>query len=623
MLILLTLAVIGIVLFVHWPVLSAQAVSFDDEEAIISNNLIQHPSFDSVRRFFSEITLSSVVRGYYRPMTLTSFMFDWAMGGRPDNFRPFHRTSLVLHIGSTVLLILLCYQLFGNPWVAALTGLLFGLHPLTVEPIAWVMERKTVLAAFFAFAALCAYVRYTHSRRPAGWFVAALFFYLLSLLSKPTSTPLPLILLLIDHWPLRRLSKRSILEKIPFFILAGLFAALTMLCEQRVNPLSLPAKLSPLHLPLRLCYLATFYLAKLALPINLSSVYMLPNPLAITNPIVIAAVVGTILLIVGLFISRRYTPAFWVGTLIFYLGLAPTMGFVGYSWVSASDKYVYLPGVGLVLILAWLLKAAWSARLGRTLTLSAAALAAILLSLATRHYLYQWQTSERFIQYMLSLAPDSPELHVNMGSYYRQQKQYHQALDWFTKAIELKPRYAEAYCNRGNCYVLLGDHRRAIDEYSAALAIRPSHANALLNRGNAFATLGRIDLAVADLSRAIELRPNDPDIYFNRGQAYGMLGQYDKAAADFSAVIKLRPGDVGAYLSRSYTWTLLGRYDRAIEDCSRAIQLVPDDPGAYNFRAAALLKLGRRAEAAADLQRCLQLGGTPDPDVVDALKTGG
>jgi hypothetical protein len=138
---LLSLVVVGATVLAHWPVLSVMAVSFDDDEAITQNYLVQHPSWNSVGRFFSEVFLSSVVRGYYRPLTLTSLMLDSAMGGRPDNYRPFHRTSLALHVGTTILVILLCYQVFGQPWVAAMVGLLFGVHPLTVEPIAWVMAR--------------------------------------------------------------------------------------------------------------------------------------------------------------------------------------------------------------------------------------------------------------------------------------------------------------------------------------------------------------------------------------------------------------------------------------------------------------------------------------------------
>ncbi len=131
LLICLSLIVVGAVVLTHWPVLSATAMSFDDEEAIIDNYLVQNPSWHSVGRFFGEVTLSSVVRGYYRPLTLTSLMLDWAMGGRPDNPRVFHRTSLTLHIGSTVLLVLLCYQLFKKPWIAAAVG--FGSGKATAD----------------------------------------------------------------------------------------------------------------------------------------------------------------------------------------------------------------------------------------------------------------------------------------------------------------------------------------------------------------------------------------------------------------------------------------------------------------------------------------------------------
>jgi hypothetical protein len=264
-----------------------------------------------------------------------------------------HLTVLAALGGALVILLL--YQLFGNPWAAGLVGLLFGLHPLTVEPVAWVMERKTILAAFFAFACLNAYLRYTRHTRPL-WLAAAAVLYLFSLLAKPTGTPLPIIMLLMDYWPLKRFSKRTLLEKVPFFVLSAAFAALCVLCEQKVNPLSLPVKLSPLHLPLRLCWLIAFYPCKILLPIHLSSVYMLPQPLGLTNGLVLLAVAGTIALIAFLIVSRRWMPALWTGAAMFYVGLAPTMGFVGYSWVAASDKYVYLPAVGLVLVLGWVLE---------------------------------------------------------------------------------------------------------------------------------------------------------------------------------------------------------------------------------------------------------------------------
>jgi protein O-mannosyl-transferase len=655
----LSLIVMGVTLFVHWPVLTADVMSFDDEEAIIQNHLVQNPSWHSVDRFFGEVLLSSVVPGYYRPLTLTSLMLDWAMGGRPDHFYPFHRTSLVLHLGSTLLVILLCYQLFGRPVVAALVGLLFGVHPLTVEPIAWVMERKTILAAFFSFACLCAYVRY--ARGPGRhWFVWALLFYLLSLLAKPTGTPLPIMLLLLDHWPLRRLSRRAVFEKVPFYALSGIFAVLCCVCEQRVNPLSLPAVLSPLHLPLRVCYLVVFYLAKILVPIHLSSVYILPEPLSLRNPIVVLSIAGTVLLIAGLAISRRWTPALWVGLAIFFVGLAPTMGLVGYSWVVASDKYVYLPAVGLAIVVAWLLERIGAGGPGRGRRRQAAILAVVLiaaglLATGTRRYLAQWQSTERFIDYMLSLTPDSPELrnhsgcarlakgetdqalrefdrairlqptnayaYANRGIAHHARGDYDQEVRDCTRAIELKPDFAEAYNNRGGAYGAKGDYDAEIRDCTKALELRPDLLNAYSNRGCAYRRKGDYERAIRDLTKAIEFGPGlpmayRPDAHSERGKAYISLGRYDEAISDFTLAISLRPDDAMLYFNRSSACGRRGDYPRAIEDLNRVIALKPDYADAYQNRALAHCELKAYDKAWADLESCRRLGVTPSPDLV-------
>lgn len=478
--------VAAIVVLVHWPVLNAQAISFDDEETIVQNPLVQNPSWESVRRFFSEVRLSSVVPGYYRPLTLTSLMLDWGMGGRPDNFRPFHRTSLALHVGSTLLLVVLCYQLFGRPAIAAGVGLIFGLHPLTIEPIAWVMERKTVLAAFFAFACICAYVRHAHTGR-WRWLICAAVLYSLSLLSKPTSTPLPLMLLLLDYWPLRRLSWRALLEKIPFFVLAAVFAVLAVLCEKPVNNLSVPATLSPLHLPLRICWLAVFYLSKIVLPINLSSAYRLPEPLSLNNTIVVLAVAGTIALIVGAIVSRPWTPAIWVGMSIFFLGLAPTMGVVGYSWVVASDKYAYLPAVGLAVMLAGLLVLSVYDTAGRLRPPAAAIAAAVILfaasaeALLTRSELYYWRDTESLYTRMLKATPDSAPLHIGLGVTLSERGRKQEAFTHLARALELDPKSHTAHNNYGSALAEQGRIHEAIRHYLIALRIKPKHKATLNN----------------------------------------------------------------------------------------------------------------------------------------------
>ena len=191
------IVVCGIVFAVHKPALSARAVSFDDEQYLFENHLVQNPSFKSAGRFLSEVLRPSTVRGYYQPLTMISLMLDYAMGGRADNLMPFRLTSLALHTANTILIILLLYQLFDNMWAAAATGLLFGLHPMTVESIPWLAERKTLLAVFFALWSLIFYIRFSRSRGRRNYGFCMMFF-ILALLSKQNTTRLPILMLLLD-----------------------------------------------------------------------------------------------------------------------------------------------------------------------------------------------------------------------------------------------------------------------------------------------------------------------------------------------------------------------------------------------------------------------------------------
>jgi hypothetical protein len=219
------------VLATHWPALSAKATSIDDGQYLMGNPLVQNPCWDSARRFLTEVLKPSTVSGYYQPLTMISLMLDYALGGREDNLFPFHRTSLALHAANTALVIVLLYLLFGNIWAAAAVGLLFGVHPMTVEPIPWLSERKTLLSAFFAFWALIFYICFTRTTGNKKYYIAALVAYLLALMSKPTSIFLPLMMLLMDYWPLNRLRCQVIVEKIPFLFLAAVFIIMTIVSQ--------------------------------------------------------------------------------------------------------------------------------------------------------------------------------------------------------------------------------------------------------------------------------------------------------------------------------------------------------------------------------------------------------
>ena len=339
------------VLLVYLPALSARALLLDDAQYVSKNPLVQNPSWGSVRRFFGEIGRPSTVRGYYQPLTMVSLMVDRYLAAGPDDLSAYHRTSLLLHLANTALLGVLIYLLFGEPVVAAGVALLFGVHPMTVDSVCWLSERKTLLASFFALIALILYVRFTQRRRP-GFYLGCLFAYVLALLSKPITVPLPAMMLLMDYWPLDRLGRRSALEKVPLFAVGGIFAVITYVSQSGTAGVHWPAKSNPLYVSMVLCHNVIFYLRKLILPLNLSPHYEPPNVIGFANPAFAASMIVCLLLVFSLVLLRRHTPAPLIGSLIFFVTLLPVAGPIRAAYALVANRYVYLPSIGLLLVLA-------------------------------------------------------------------------------------------------------------------------------------------------------------------------------------------------------------------------------------------------------------------------------
>jgi len=611
------LAVLGIVVgvlvaFAHWPALRAQALSFDDGQYLAENPLVQRPGWASARRFFVEVLEPSTVHGYYQPLAMVSLMLDYAIGGRVENLRPFHRTSLILHVANTLLVMALLYALFGRPWVAAGAALLFGVHPLPVEPVPWVGERKPLLAAFFALLCMLAYVRYAR-RGGRRAYLACVVLYVLALLSKPTSTPLPLVLLLMDFWPLRCLSRRAAMEKVPLLILGVVFAVITVISQKRTAGVEMPGAYPAGMVPLIFCHDIVFYLSKIFWPTHLTSHYPVPQPLSLANSRILVAVVVACMLIIGLAVSLRRTRALVTGWLIFLVALFPTMGLIGFTNVLTSDKYAYLPAVGYLLVLARLLerlagdpsrgRPAWRPVAVGLGTLGAASL----LTFGTRAYLREWQTSERLASHMLRQAPHSPHIHFQYGNALRDKGDYRGAIDAYSRAIALAPAYDMFYNNRGIARAAIGEYDCAIRDYTRAIELNPDHAMAYNNRAIAYAAVHDYERALQDYTRALALKADYAEAYHNRGNAYREMRDYDRAILDYTRAIERKPDFEEAYNNRGNAYREKDDYDRAIRDYTRAIDLRPDFESAYVNRGHAYARRRDYAHAVQDYSRALAL----------------
>lgn len=489
------LLVIVCVTTVHWPALSAKALCSDDLEYLVYNPLVKRPSWRSAERFLTEVLHPSTVGGYYQPLSMISLMLDYSAGGRERTPRAFHRTSLALHAANSALVVWLIYALFGNPIIATMAGLLFGLHPMTVEPIAWISERKTLLASFFALAALVLYVYYARTGR-WRYYVPVLVAFVLAVMSKPTSMPLPVGMLLMDYWPLRRLNWRAVREKIPLFAVAAGSAYITFVSQR--TTFGVDTGHGPVWVALILCHNIVFYLYKIILPINLSPHYPFPKPVGLADPMVAAGLIGTFVLLLVLILLFRKTPAPLVGWLIFFVTILPTMGVVGFTVVVASDKFAYLPSVGLLMALSALLGWLWTRPRPRVRAIVRTGLVAAVIAVASleavgvRKTLAHWRDTDTLNRHMLSLSPDAAWVHNCTAVNLIRHGRFDEAIKHLRTAMRLDPSYAEPYNSMGYIYSVRGRYDKAVSQYRHALRLRPGYTDARRNLNRDLAALKRL-----------------------------------------------------------------------------------------------------------------------------------
>ena len=389
-------------------------------------------------------------------------------------------------------------------------------------------------------------------------------------MSKPTSTPLPVLMLLLDFWPLKRLKWPTVLEKIPFFILSGIFAVITYISQTRTAGSGSPVEMGIGRVFFTLCHNTIFYLYKIIWPVNLSSHYPFPDPLNLSQPMILAGVIGTCILIPLLLISLRWTRAALIGWLFFFIAILPTMGIIGFTNVIASDKFAYLPSFGLLMILASFLS---NLRLKNSVISGSKSVVIILFvlilasaeSLATRSYLIHWRNSVSLFEYMLSKAPNAP-LHYSLGNAYLNLGRYQDAVEAYKQAIKIKPDYADAHYYLGNAYDKLGRYQEAIEAFGQAIKIKPDYAEAHYNLGLAYGKLGRYQDAVESYKQTVRIKPDYAKAYINLGISYYKLGRYQDAVEPYKQAIRIKPDFTMAHYALGVVYSVIGDKESALEE---------------------------------------------------------
>ncbi len=653
--IILIAAVCLLVLAVYWPVLSARALCYDDNRYFVLNPLVRNPGWNSAWRFLSEVSNPSTVGGYYQPLTMISLMLDYALVGPTNDITQFHRTALTLHIANTALIVVLIYLLFGRRiWIASATGLLFGLHPLTVEAVAWIGERKTLLAAFFALWSLVCYVHYAQSRKK-GFFIGSIVTYMLALLSKPTSTPLPVIMLLIDYWPMRRLSRSAILEKLPFFALGGISGIITIISQSKGASIITPEVYGAMRVPLVICHNIIFYPSKMLWPFNLTPHNPFPNPLNLSQPMILIGVIGTFLLIIALLVSLRRTRGAMIGWLIFFIMVLPTMQALQFSDVIASDKFVYLPSLGVLLMLGGFLCWIFSPQKEKS-GLTARGVAAVIMvlaivsgeSVATRKYLASWRDSMSLWTHMVKVTPHAVSPRNNLGTEYFEMGDFDKAMEqfkialaldpnnvstisnigstlssqgkkdeakyYYEKAIKLNPTGSEGYYSLGLLLISQDKLEEAINLYQGALTKKLQYPFLMYKGiGHLMVRMGQFDEAIKALEKAVILR-SDSETYANLGQAYAEKGDLEKATENYKKAIMMDPNNPEAHYNLGNAYLSQDRLMEAAGEYQKAIKAKPNYAKAYSNLGVVLLSIGRDDEAIEKYRRAAEL----DPNNVEA-----
>jgi len=639
-------------LIIFAPALTCDFVDYDDPGYIINNEHIQHGlTWDSIRWAFTTGDQSN-----WHPLTWLSHLLDMQLGLAPFGVKAggHHLTSLLLHAANAVLLFLILKGMTGAIWRSAFVAALFALHPLRVESVAWVSERKDVLSTFFWMLTVWAYARYVEGKslkfevqgskanehstfnvqHSTFNYFLALIFFALGLMSKPMLVTLPCVLLLLDFWPLNRMFQvqcpmskveeqprdtnvqpwpldfrlwtQLLLEKIPFFLLAIISSVITFKVQQQGGAVS---SLAGLSIGARLSNTPISYvryIGKMFWPAKLSILY--PHPgvwpfWQVTLAVLFLAAITA--LAIWLVRSHSYLAVGW----FWFIGmLVPAIGLVQVGIQSMADRYSYVPMIGLLIMLVWGLHEIFSkTQSGQWFLRIGGSLAVIGCGVVTNQQLKYWKNSEMLFGHAIAVTEKNYLACNNLGFYLSNKGQVERAMQYYRSSLQIDPNYEDAHHNLGHALAELGHYQEAIKEFRIALKIKPNLVEAHNNLGNALSNLGQIDEAIAEYKITLGLNPKHADAHNNFGIALAMRGKLDEAIEHFHKAIQYKPTDASAHSNLGNAFAAQNKLDEAIKEYDECLRLNPKDAQAYNNLGNVLSQQGKMDEAIPRYQLALRV----------------
>jgi len=612
-------------------------INFDDNVYITENNYIKAGLNSETLKW----AFSAVVSSNWHPLTLLSHALDWRLFGA--NASGHHLVSLLLHIGSAILLFLFLNKTTGSLWPSAFVAALFALHPLRVESVAWAAERKDVLSMFLGLAVLYTYALYVEKPKLSKYYLCLILFAL-SLLAKPTLVTLPFVLLLLDYWPLGRWQKalqpqllpvsnesglvkkkvkqrktdstkekkisvplmnrtkiiRSLLwEKSPFIFLAIASSIVTIWVQKNGGAVAYLEELPFLDRMLNAIVSYVAYLIKIFWPVNLAVFYTYRQFLPSWQ------VFGAASILLGISIAVIYAikkaPYLFVGW-FWYLGtLVPVIGLIQVGKQSIADRYTYFPSIGIAIILTWsIVYLLPKVKLRKIIIIPAAIILAALTFLTWQQCGY-WKNSISLFNHVLQATKDNYLAHNNLGTALAAEGKKEEAIAHYRKAIEINPTFTIAHLNLGAALVAQG----RIEEALAAIKMNPNQEEAHFHLGVVLAAQGRNEEAIAHYLAAIKINPNYDDAHYNLANLFMKQGKIEEAIAHYRQAIKINPDHADAHCNLANVFVKQNKIDQAIEHFREAVRITPSSFASLNNLGVNLEKQLKHDEAASYYRRAL------------------
>jgi tetratricopeptide (TPR) repeat protein len=564
---LLAALLVLVTIALYWPATGYDFVNFDDREYVGANPQVQTGlSWEGMKWAFL-----NPVGGNWHPVTVLSHALDCQIYG----VKPWghHLTSVLLHALNAALVFALLQQMTGAMWRSLFVAALFAVHPLRVESVAWVAERKDVLSGFFGLLALLFYARYAgersearspkpENRKTGGTHHASRFTYhaprstpyalsllcfALGLMSKPMLVTWPFVMLLLDYWPLKRirngwrLNSRLLGEKVPFFALAAAASIVTLVVQKRGDALlaaeNLPFGVRVANALISYCR----YLGKLCWPADLAIYYPYPGHWPLAEVLLAGGLLlGLSLLFFG---QRRQFPFLVVGWLWFVGMLVPVIGLVQVGSQAMADRYTYLPSMGVLILAVWgacELSRRWWRQPRIALSLGGAA--AIVLCLAvTRQQLGHWQDSETLFRHALEVTKGNCLAYNGLGSALAEKGRVDEAIGQYQQALRLKPNNGYAHNNLGSALHRQGRNDEAIPHFEECVRLQPDYAFAYFNLANAFQEKGQLEDTIRAYQAGLKLKPDEARAHNNLGAAFSQQGRIGEAVSQYQEALRLQP----------------------------------------------------------------------------------